>query len=95
MATFRIKLGQEVKDRVSGFKGIAVGRTEYLQGCLRVLVQPKLDKDGKLVDSMSFDEPDLVVTGDGVYEPPKTKPKKPLHGPRPELTRAPGPTRRR
>jgi len=95
MGEFRIKLGQEVKDRVSGFKGIVVGRTEYLHGCLRLLVQPATKDDGTLIDPLSFDEPDLEVIGDGVYVPPKPKPEKPLHGPRRETTRAPGPSRRR
>ncbi len=61
-----IKLGQEVKDRVSGFQGIAVAWTMYLQGCARVTIQPKVKKDGTLSDSKTFDEPDLIVVGDGV-----------------------------
>ena len=95
MGEFRIKLGQEVKDRVTGFKGIVIGRTEYLHGCLRLLVQPPLHKDKGLPDGVSFDEPDLEIIGDGVYVPPKPKPEKPLHGPRRETTRAPGLSRRR
>lgn len=56
-----IKLGQEVEDIVSGLTGIAIARTEWLNGCTRICVQPKLDKDGKFVDSMDFDEPQLKV----------------------------------
>ena len=31
-----INLGDEVKDRVTGFIGIAVSRTNYLNGCDRI-----------------------------------------------------------
>ena len=40
----KIKLGQEVRDRVTGFKGIATARTTYLQGCDRISVQPQISK---------------------------------------------------
>ena len=57
-----INLGDEVKDTVSGFKGIATARHSYLQGCDRISVQPPIDKDGKHPDSCGFDEPQLKVT---------------------------------
>lgn len=57
----QIKLGDEVRDTVSGFKGIAIGRTIFLQGCARVGVQPKVGKDGKLPDAVWFDEPQLEI----------------------------------
>lgn len=56
-----VKLGQKVRDKVSGFKGIAIGRSIFLNGCARVGVQPKTDKDGKHVDAVWFDEPQLEV----------------------------------
>ena len=62
----RIELGKEVKDIVAGFKGIAVARHEYLEGCERITVQPSVDKDGKLPDCQTFDAPSLEVIGDGV-----------------------------
>jgi hypothetical protein len=64
----KIKLGEEVKDRVTGFQGIAVSRTTYLQGCDRIGVQPKAKKDMTLPDIESFDDVDLVVTGKGITE---------------------------
>jgi len=54
-----INLGDEVKDSVSGFKGIAVAKHTYLQGCDRVSVQPSIDKEGKLPEAQTFDEPQL------------------------------------
>ena len=56
-----IMLGDEVKDIVTGFKGIAVCRHSYLNGCDRITVQPKAIK-GDLPDEKSFDEPQLVTT---------------------------------
>ena len=62
----KVKLGQEVRDKVTGFQGIAISITEYLQGCKRIEVQPKVDKDGKLMDMACFDEPQLEIVGSGI-----------------------------
>ena len=67
-----IKLGQEVKDRVTGFKGIVVSKTTYLQGCDRVAVQPKWT-EGEVPKVADFDEPDLIVVGNGILPPEKPK----------------------
>lgn len=54
-------LGHEVRDRVSGFTGVAVAKHTYLNGCTRVTVQPKIDGSSKLPDSETFDEPQLEI----------------------------------
>ena len=54
-----VNLGDEVKDTVSGFTGIAIAKHSYLEGCDRISIQPVIDKDGKLPDSVTFDEPSL------------------------------------
>ena len=56
-----VTLGDEVKDKVTGFSGVAVARHMYLQGCNRISVQPPVDKDGKNQESCTFDEPQLIV----------------------------------
>lgn len=56
-----VDLGDEVKDKISGFRGIAVARHSYIEGCNRISVQPVIDRDGKLPDSVTFDEPCLEV----------------------------------
>ena len=56
-----VQLGDEVRDKVTGFKGIVMGITEWLYGCRRITVQPKLDKDGKIVDPQAFDEDAIEV----------------------------------
>ncbi|KKN02228.1 hypothetical protein LCGC14_1119690 [marine sediment metagenome] len=60
-----VELGDEVKDKVSGFQGVADARFTYLQGCNRIQVQPPVKKDGKLPDSKVFDEPLLEVMNEG------------------------------
>ncbi len=81
-----IMLGSKVKDVVSGFEGIAVAEYNFLYGCSRYCVQPSMDKDGKLPDNQTFDEPQLKVVSkpsvemtkslDGVLNTkPKTKTK--------------------
>lgn len=56
-----VKLGDRVKDNITGFEGIAVARTEFLYGCVRVCVQPGKLKDGKTIDAEWFDEQRLDV----------------------------------
>jgi len=38
-------IGRHVKDRVTGFAGVVVGRVEYLTGCTQILVQPPVPED--------------------------------------------------
>lgn len=56
-----IKLGDKVKDAVSGYIGIAASKHIYLQGCNRITVQSEVDKEGKLPKSETFDETQLIV----------------------------------
>ena len=64
---YRITLGQEVKDNITGFEGIAVCRCLWLHGCERISVQPPFNKkEGKLPEAQIFDEPQLEIIGDGV-----------------------------
>lgn len=83
-----INLGDEAKDKVSGFQGIAVAITLWLNGCRRITLQSQaLDKDGKVMDGYTFDEPQLeVITAGKVAFGNKdvTKPADRNGGPRPE-----------
>jgi len=68
------KLGDRVKDRISGFVGIAVGRSEYLYGCVRLSVASTEMKDGKPIETQWFDEDQCeVVEGDAVPAPASAK----------------------
>ncbi len=64
---FKFELHQIVKDKVSGFTGVILGRTEYATGCIQYGVAPqKLDKDGKVCDWLWFDESRLKETGKSI-----------------------------
>jgi hypothetical protein len=56
-----VELGDLVQDRVSGFTGIATSLTEYLNGCRRVQISPKVKDDNSLDNERYFDEPQLKV----------------------------------
>lgn len=55
-----VKLGNKVKDRVTGFTGIVTGISRYLHGCDRALVESSEIVDGKYLD-MAFDVTRLEV----------------------------------
>jgi hypothetical protein len=64
MKNFGFELNQEVKDVVTGFKGIIMGRTEYNTGCIQYGVLPQeLGEGGKVPDWHWFDETRLIATG--------------------------------
>lgn len=55
-----VKLGKKYKDSISGFVGIATGRTVYLFGCVRVLLEGKKRKEDGSPIELWFDEQRLV-----------------------------------
>lgn len=55
-------LGYTVTDRITGFKGVAVGHVEYLTGCNQTLVVPPVDGDGKLREGQWFDDQRLQLS---------------------------------
>jgi hypothetical protein len=76
-----VKLGDKVTDSITGFSGIAVARTEYLYGCVRITVQPTELRDGKPQDADYFDEQRLAeestatTGGPGIVPPERKVPK--------------------
>lgn len=50
-----IKLGCLARDTISGFTGIVIAITDWLNGCRRITIQPKELKDGKPIESHTFD----------------------------------------
>lgn len=68
MARQTINLGAMYRDRVTGFTGIAMSRTEYLNGCQRVCLQSRELKDGKPMDGQIFDTEDLELIDSGVTQ---------------------------
>lgn len=65
------KLGDKVQDRICpDFSGVVTGRAEYLYGCVQVLVNPGVFKDGKLTDSVWLDEDRCAVIAHAAVEQP-------------------------
>lgn len=86
-----IKLGQTVRCKLSGYKGIAVCRADWLYGCVRISVQGKVDKDGKLPELQCFDEEQLDIIKTEKQE--KHNKNNPPAGPRQNPTRSKDSTR--
>lgn len=82
--------GDEVKDRVTGFKGIVVAMTTWLNGCVRITVQPPAKKDGTLPPTETFDSEQIQVVHAGRVSPAPS----PLGGPKPNPARHPQPMER-
>ena len=61
-----ITLGNKARDRITGFEGIVVGKTVYINGCVSLLVRPRVDKDGKFPDGQWIDEPHLELIEGGI-----------------------------
>ncbi len=64
-------VGLELRDKVTGFKGIATSKIEYLNGCVQFCVAPKVGKDNTPKDGQFFDIQQLEVIGGGVKLAPK------------------------
>lgn len=59
-----IELGMRVRDPITGFQGIAVGRAQWLTGCDRVAIRGEVDEDGDRSDRPGLhyvDEPALEI----------------------------------
>ena len=60
-----IKLGDKARCKVTGFTGVVESICKYLNGCTRIgILSEKLDKDGKPMDIIWLDEPqvELVIS---------------------------------
>jgi len=77
---FQFELGQEVKDKITGFIGVVTGRCQFLTGCNRYDVRSrKLDKDGIPMKDQWFDEHQMEATKGkkvSIDEPTKSEKKK-------------------
>lgn len=74
MKNDQVELGDRVKDTISGLVGIAVAKTEWLNHCVRVAIQPEKVKDGKPAESVYLDIEQLVVVKKAVVKVDKSTP---------------------
>lgn len=79
----KFNFGDEVKEVITGFKGIVVARYVYMNGCVRYEVQPRTTKDGLPLDGKVYDQEQLALVKAGVVKIAA----QPTGGPRPRPTR--------
>lgn len=65
---FTHELGKKAKDKISGMAGILTARCEFLTGCNRYCISPQELKDGRPIEGMYFDEAQIEILSDGIYE---------------------------
>ena len=62
-------LGDILKDRITGYKGVAISRTQWLNGCVRYDLQAQELHEGKPVASVWFDEEQLFLVQEAAPRP--------------------------
>lgn len=61
---FKFDLGLEIQDKVTGIKGTIIGNVYYINGCKRIILQPRISDnstDIKKPDFFSILEEDVIV----------------------------------
>lgn len=87
-----IKIGSLARDKISGFTGIVGARTQWINGCRRVLIEPKsLKDDGSVLEGVWFDIQMVEVVSEDtglipdweVKDPQQIRPEAVVGGPTP------------
>jgi len=60
-----LKLGDKARCQISGFTGVIVAITEWLNGCRRITIQPTALFEGKPVDNQTFDAEQIEKIEEG------------------------------
>ncbi len=68
-----IKLGDRVKEKISGYRGTVISKTEWIYGCVRFGVQADGLHEGKPIPSQGFDEGELTPDGEEAPGPVASK----------------------
>ncbi len=70
----KFTLGQRLRDRVTGFEGIANTRVEYLNGCVQYCLKPRVvekdDEAMKMPEGNYIDDSQLEIVDQGILDPP-------------------------
>lgn len=62
------KMGDKMKDPISGFKGIVTGYSRHMNNCDRAYLRPQAMKDGKPIDGEWFDTPPLILVKSSILK---------------------------
>lgn len=63
-----IPLGTKLRDKVTDLEGIAIGRIEYLNGCVQYSIKPKIGKDGKVNDGEWVDSQQIEIVKENAID---------------------------
>lgn len=66
---FKFELGVEAKDVITGFSGVIISWLQWIHGCNVYGLKPRELKDGKPIETMQFDEPQLELIAKDVIKP--------------------------
>lgn len=66
---FTFSLGDEVKCKITGYKGVIVCRSQWIHNCNTYGVKSHELKDGKPLDAVFFDEPSLLLVEEKTMKP--------------------------
>lgn len=66
--TFKFEMGLPARDTITGFQGVITSRTQFINGCNRYGIEPKMDKDGKLPEVHAFDEARIELIEGKVFK---------------------------
>jgi len=65
---FKFDLGSILEDKITGFKGVVMYRTQWIHNCNVYGLKTQILKDGAPQDIQAFDEPQLSLVEENVYE---------------------------
>ena len=57
----KIQFGDKVKCKITGFIGVVIAKTEFINGCVQWNVLPKGDKSNKMPEDIAIDEQSLEI----------------------------------
>lgn len=63
-----IEIGDIARDKVTGYSGVVIGHTKWLNGCDRIGIRSKKLKDGKPQGAEWFDEMEIEVLEKNVVD---------------------------
>lgn len=61
-----MRLGQLMKDYITGFTGIAIARLESMDGSVKYLLRPQKEKTSTLIEAEYFDQRTIKILDKGL-----------------------------
>jgi hypothetical protein len=68
MTELKFRLGNKIKDMVSGVEGITTSFVVYMNGCIQWSINRELDKDGKPYETLYYDQQQCQLIDSGIVD---------------------------